>query len=359
VTTGSRIYDLRFDNGIGVTAGRYFKRVWNGGNSVMPTKRWNTYTASIQDSYSATVQWKQKTATQWKSGDIIGLFGDPVTSTPLGGWTANDETRLLARVVEQVRNHDFNAAVFLAESKEALTMIRDTATRIATAGLNVRRGDLFSAARALGVAWKGKNRKKALSANWLELQYGWLPLMKDCRSASEALLALTDRPMVQTYRARGYVRFKGYWTQPNSALYMVNNYYQRVYIVKMQEAYSKVASLGLLDPEVVAWELVPFSFVADWFLPIGNYLETRAHVGRIQGSWLRSDKVHRECRWSANKSLAIDVLGGESTYSRSITMNRSTIAAPVVPFPNLKPFSKVASWQHTANALALVRQVFK
>lgn len=29
---------------------------------------------------------------------------------------------------------------------------------------------------------------------------------------------------------------------------------------------------GLLNPLSVAWELMPLSFVADWFLPIGSYL---------------------------------------------------------------------------------------
>jgi hypothetical protein len=32
-------------------------------------------------------------------------------------------------------------------------------------------------------------------------------------------------------------------------------------------------SLGLLNPLQVAWELVPFSFVVDWILPIGSFLE--------------------------------------------------------------------------------------
>jgi hypothetical protein len=30
--------------------------------------------------------------------------------------------------------------------------------------------------------------------------------------------------------------------------------------------------LGFVNPGVIAWELVPFSFVIDWFVPVGNFL---------------------------------------------------------------------------------------
>lgn len=45
---------------------------------------------------------------------------------------------------------------------------------------------------------------------------------------------------------------------------------------------------GLLNPLEVIWELVPFSFVADWFLPIGDYLSALDASSRFThegGSW--------------------------------------------------------------------------
>jgi hypothetical protein len=32
--------------------------------------------------------------------------------------------------------------------------------------------------------------------------------------------------------------------------------------------------LGLINPAVVAWELVPFSFLVDWFIPVGKFLDS-------------------------------------------------------------------------------------
>lgn len=34
----------------------------------------------------------------------------------------------------------------------------------------------------------------------------------------------------------------------------------------------RLEQFGLANPAVVAWELVPFSFVADWFVGVGDYL---------------------------------------------------------------------------------------
>lgn len=36
---------------------------------------------------------------------------------------------------------------------------------------------------------------------------------------------------------------------------------------------SQLQQLGLTNPALVAWELVPFSFVFDWFISVGQYLQ--------------------------------------------------------------------------------------
>lgn len=32
-------------------------------------------------------------------------------------------------------------------------------------------------------------------------------------------------------------------------------------------------STGISNPALLAWELLPYSFVVDWFIPVGNYLQ--------------------------------------------------------------------------------------
>lgn len=37
----------------------------------------------------------------------------------------------------------------------------------------------------------------------------------------------------------------------------------------------KANQLGLINPATVAWEVVPFSFLVDWFLPVSRFLESQ------------------------------------------------------------------------------------
>lgn len=42
------------------------------------------------------------------------------------------------------------------------------------------------------------------------------------------------------------------------------------------------SQLDLVNPLSLGWELVPFSFVLDWFIPVGNMLEAlTAHAGLV------------------------------------------------------------------------------
>lgn len=117
--------------------------------------------------------------------------------------------------------------------------------------------------------------------------------------------------------------------------------------------------LGLQDPELVAWELVPFSFVCDWFIPIGNYLQARAFSQKLKGTFVTTTSN----RWLF-KGLIDGVSSSSSSYvffntglaerKDEIAQTRSVTTQWNVPKPTIKPLSKAASWQHTANAVALL-----
>lgn len=57
---------------------------------------------------------------------------------------------------------------------------------------------------------------------------------------------------------------------------------------------SALGSLGLTNPLDVAWEVLPFSFVVDWFIPIGNWLNVldAMHGYRFRaGSWTLREEL--------------------------------------------------------------------
>lgn len=282
---------------------------------------------------------------------------------------ANDQIKLVGKLNEKLQGSDFNASVFLGEGHQTLNMLADSAIRLAKAGWHMRKGDFVGAVRAL---FEGTTRKplkrhltmkpfatdsaKNLANNWLELQYGWLPLLNDAEACAQSIAAYLNEPLRSTYRCSvrrevditlSQVIFSETWTTPQTKSH------RRSLIAIIAEKPTAIQQLGLLDPELVAWELMPFSFVADWFIPIGSWMEARAKASRLTGTFITTNK-----QWArAGPTLRNGKRATPSTY-RQLIFDRAISTSLNVPMPEFKPLEKVASWKHCANAVALVTQVF-
>lgn len=105
-----------------------------------------------------------------------------------------------------------------------------------------------------------------------------------------------------------------------STLHVLSKVYYDVHTVKPLKLW--LARTGLSTPLDAAWDLIPFSFVADYFLRIGDLIERvstdatsqdglRGQVSKIYGSWF-TEKVGQ---WTTYKPV------GEITYYRPSAMN--------------------------------------
>lgn len=120
-----------------------------------------------------------------------------------------------------------------------------------------------------------------------------------------------------------------------------------------------------MDPELILWELVPFSFVVDWFMPVGDWMEARAFASRISGSTTVTSTLTRETvsgyRCLQKPAIPVDWFGYEvgSTdgHFKRILLERVVGTSISVPLPQVKSLSSIASWQHMANGIALLTQV--
>jgi hypothetical protein len=276
----------------------------------------------------------------------------------------NDQLKLIGKLREKISGSDFNMSVMLGEGHQTVRMIGDTAIRIAKSLRHLRKGDLAGTARSL---LEGTSRAPLkpykqmrpfkptvdrMSSHWLELQYGWKPLIKDVQAGAEFLAHKLSVPMQQTYRMSRKKEMKV--TKPGLDLDIFpgvqcwsHREIRRSLIVRVTEPPSMMAQLGLLDPEIVAWELLPFSFVADWFLPIGSWLEARAAVAHVV--------------IATTVQTTLDIrLKGTNVYPskhRILGMSRDVgIGAPNVPLPKVKSLSQALSVQHTLNGIALLAQ---
>lgn len=287
-------------------------------------------------------------------------------------FSANDQLALIGKLRETIRGSDFNMAVFLGEGRESLKMIGIAAITIAQAMNAVRKGNVFEAARLLYdskgnvVQYKRPREFKTLSANWLQLQWGWIPLLSDMKAGAEQLAHRLEVPfkqrVVASMRISPPLTFSGGWSKFVAAeCYSVAS---RRIVATISEQESLPVLSGLMDPELVAWELLPFSWLVDYVSPIGDYLAARAFASRLNGVFVTTTHSRRKVRGVRSYTSG----GGSSTtlnyataanngYDSAGSMTRTVSNSLQVPMPTVKPLSEVLSWRHTVNTIAVMSQI--
>lgn len=139
------------------------------------------------------------------------------------------------------------------------------------------RGEQRRARRALG---KGRSTSNKVGGAWLEYQYALMPLIYDIYGTLEALreglrgselLFSVQRTIGGPLDASKLVAATGAVDTAGS----VRQSARVVYVGRMDPTLiTAMVELGLINPWAVSWELVPFSFVIDWLVPIGPLLES-------------------------------------------------------------------------------------
>lgn len=213
-------------------------------------------------------------------------------------WTSYDDTKLIDKLAEEIKGSDFNPAVFLAEMPQCIQMIGNSATSLAKAIRAFRKGNFRGAAQALQ---DYNGFPVAASNRWLELQYGWLPLLNDAEGAARFLARSLSQPVFRVSARREVP----YTNDPNGLLagnfsdfigswrcyYNTSHGKNSRQLIAYLKTVDNLQLSGLLSPEIVVWELVPFSFVADWFIPIGSYLEQLSLDRALSGTFIRTARV--------------------------------------------------------------------
>lgn len=308
-------------------------------------------------------------------GGLVGrqmhAFGATSWAT-MPAWTANDQLRLIRKLGETVRGSDFNAGVFLGELHEAFGLVGDSAIRIARSLRAIKRGDLAGSARSL---FEGTTRAPVrpyrsmqpfkatadrVSANWLELQLGWLPLLSEAHSAGEFIAHQLNVPLRKKYktsiRKETSTQRITSWV-PGGIVAKSTGVYTRWLTAVYVEKNPNLSTMYQLDPASVAWQLVPLSFVSDWFIPFGSWLEARAASSSLNCDYhvLATKTVATRHPPEGKGILSRD---GRPVWKR-VTFTRQVIQGnPQVPIPEFTPLSEVFSVKRCLTALALVTQAF-
>jgi len=398
--------------------GPYRSRNSNGGNYVPGAQNnEHPYTAVHVNSFSGFYEYRTKTySNPWSAW---GQYG-PVTGvvTPLRSWDSNDELKLIGKLRNVIDSHDFNASVFVGELGKTVDMLATRTRHVGLMANAVRRGNLVGAAHMLGLSGKatnrtvargqralnkaiknhpkgkplgpsgerdyhpdnfrderflgtlvGKDRQRVTDAH-LEIQYGLLPLIDDVYSLSGAIQA-RDKPREARMKASRTIKHSVSSSFPTIFGCQGYAYTQKQIIaVIIEEIPTLGERMGLTNPAAVLWELLPWSFVADWFIPIGSYIEARGFTSRNNETTYiitTTDKVRIRSA-SMSSSYVPDYVPPEQSeyrmgslwWTSSCTMNRTlaTSLSQSVPLPCWKsPLNGTTT--RLANAVALVVSAFK
>lgn len=304
--------------------------------------------------------------------DFTGVTSWFGWDTPSSAFDANDQIKLIGKLREKMSGSDFNLGNVLGEGHQTLRMIGDTAISIAKSLHHLKKGDLAGAARSLLEPANRKplkpysqmkpfraNSADILSSKWLELQYGWKPLLSDVEAGAQFVSHKLNVPIQQVYRMsirkeKANSRTTTGWKYPIVGKSVAVA--RRSLKITVAEHPSVLQSLGLLNPEVVAWEIMPWSFVIDWFLPIGSWLEARATLsGVVISKNLQSTTVRSSSFCPQSASIVGDTF--DVGYNRTIMDRFANTGGPKLPLPRVKPLSEALSVQHCLNGLALLSQV--
>lgn len=218
-------------------------------------------------------------ASAWECGERYGIS---VTSDP-------NPTIMLNDLIQKYRQSDFNLGVAMVEGKESADMIVGRLQSMLYAARALKRGNLGGATRHLFAVPRSHRKKAArklqqgdVSGSWLELYLGWSPMINDIYAAADLIKPMKKTNLIKTKRRPGQASITA---GGGTALGDTQAQYHARIVAEMVSEPTIYQRLGLTNPADIAWEAIPFSFVVDYFVPIGTYIATLEapflDVGRI------------------------------------------------------------------------------
>lgn len=198
---------------------------------------------------------------------------------------ANLEAIAVNRLLAQLRDNSFELGVSLAELGQTAEFVNGACKRTALFYTHLRKGKVKRAFQEAGFLPKKGHKLRDTAGNaWLEHSYAVRPLLADVHGAAKLLESGIEREtgdfVISGYAHKvfddsGKVKV-GFPFNGNRSIHMTAKASVRCACVARVTNPGLVAldALGLYNPLTVAWEKVPFSFVVDWFLPVGAFFET-------------------------------------------------------------------------------------
>ena len=259
----------------------------------------------------------------------------------------------------------------VAERQSTINMVAKRLSQIHKGAKHLRKGQFSSFLRTFDLAPKPKHlhkrwsRPRDFASLWLEYWFGWAPTVGDVYSAIEFL---GSEIPASTVRAGSQVPYRSDYTQigpgakaTTSCLGTHTVWVQAKAVITNPTLYT-MQGLGLANPLKTAWELVPFSWFADWFTNIGQVLgQLTDFLGLKVQDIVISRKTEVTSTWVCEGAQAIFGYDAPKTTWRSRDFIGFRRQVGGVSLPAVKPFLRLPnglSITRGATLASLIVQLF-
>jgi hypothetical protein len=227
---------------------------------------------------------------------------------------SNEFDKYLTAAAARIYSSGWDALTFLAEFGKTVGMFRN---------LTGRTIDQMQSGR--------------IDEKWLESRYGWRLLIYDIKDIIKAVNSLDEHRM----------RYRESVGSTKSESFSDTHYYYST-LYNSETVFTTVAEVGLrgtivadieppkiaLNPITTAWELIPYSFVADWFVNVGKYLESMSFLALSHKHYAAAGLSAKVTRIGTSEVSWVDPSWTASEYSfNSYCVSESTVRNPAsVPY---------------------------
>lgn len=350
----------------------------------------HTFVREIQalqpGSFNATNKWSYFNGYNWKT-ETDYISGQLLVAANIGDtkWypsvpPADPTQKVINRLNERVADVSVNLPVMFAELPETLRMLAKDANTLYRAARDVRRGRFRAAAQRLGISQpRGlSGRSTMFASNWLKYQFGYKPIVSDmvglmkatCKTFSQdQFIDLRASETIETPFFKEKVGWVGIfcstgWINVNYDVSGTTLVTAKVgYKIRVSNPASATMASLSVNPVAVAWELVPFSFVVDWFVNVGQCFSA---LGAWSGKEFVSGYRTKVSRCTAKASAGQVIAPADFSSSASVSsshlgkvMNLSIDRAVLTgPLPTRVVWDLPDSLWHLTTSLSLLRKLF-
>lgn len=309
-----------------------------------------------------TAYWGRYSWSQYSSGvNTSTLYGCSVSNRP--AVPAAVYSAMEATLNARIANAQFDVAQFLGELPETVRMIADIIRLITDlyrsyrnagwrgVGNNVRRFTHIHPSDRKKHARKYKNairRAKTASSAYLALMYGVMPLMSEVYGLMQLAENGVEHAKKQKLVVRAHQEAALDPPKANASVCPVAVSWQgkvgskgAIHFSVRSPILATLDSYGIKNPLGLAWELLPLSFVIDWFAPVSAFIQGLSGFWGLEFSHgYRTDYV----KWNGDIAFTITptYVGGEPAHvsGRLMSFYRSLYLSWPIPIPYVRGLSK-------------------